>query len=209
MFRKAYAAVAVAAGLGLLLSSASTAVGAEGATYNSADSCKKCHFKQYRSWEKTSMATAFEQLKPGVAAEAKTAAGLDPNTDYTTDETCLPCHTTGYGKPGGFVSIEETPGLAGVQCDSCHGASSGFLEIMTLENKNHAIKDMTAAGLEYPPTEATCVECHNDKSPFNASVDPKYAFDFEARMKDEAGVHEHTPLKYEHPDIGDLDLHFQ
>jgi hypothetical protein len=28
------------------------------------------------------MAKAFETLKPGAAAEAKTKAGLDPDTDY-------------------------------------------------------------------------------------------------------------------------------
>ena len=34
--------------------------------------CKKCHLKEWKSWSETKMAQAFEQLKPGVAAEAKT-----------------------------------------------------------------------------------------------------------------------------------------
>ena len=34
---------------------------------------------------------------------------------------CYPCHTTGYGKPGGFVSPEETPHLKNAGCEVCHG----------------------------------------------------------------------------------------
>ncbi|MCP3964562.1 MAG: hypothetical protein GY719_42580, partial [bacterium] len=65
--------------------------------------CKKCHLKEYKSWAETKMAKTFEVLKPEIRAEAKVAAGLDPAKDYSTDATCLPCHTTGYGKEGGFV----------------------------------------------------------------------------------------------------------
>ncbi len=63
------------------------------ADFVGAKKCKMCHMKQFKSWETTKMAQAFELLKPGVAAEAKTAAGVDPNKDYTGDDSCLPCHT--------------------------------------------------------------------------------------------------------------------
>jgi len=43
--------------------------------------CKKCHIKEFKSWSETKMGQAFETLKPGVNAEAKTAAGLDPDKD--------------------------------------------------------------------------------------------------------------------------------
>ena len=41
----------------------------------------------------------------------------------TPDEIrqCYPCHTTGYGQPGGFVSPEETPHLKNAGCEVCHG----------------------------------------------------------------------------------------
>jgi hypothetical protein len=70
------------------------------------------------------MAKSFDLLKPGVAAEAKTAHNLEPNKDYTADAECLSCHTTGYGQPGGFVSVAETPKLVGVQCEVCHGQAT-------------------------------------------------------------------------------------
>ncbi|UCE72390.1 MAG: cytochrome c family protein, partial [Nitrospiraceae bacterium] len=93
---------------------------AEGADYVGVKKCKACHIKQYKSWQKTTMAESFENLKQGVKVEEKKKAGLE-DKDYTADASCLKCHTTGYGQPGGFTSIADTPNLAGVQCESCHG----------------------------------------------------------------------------------------
>ena len=80
------------------------------------------------------MANSFENLKSGIKAEEKKKAGLDPAKDYTTDKDCLRCHTTGYGKPGGFKSLEETPKLINVQCEGCHGPGGEFSAFM---KKNH------------------------------------------------------------------------
>ncbi len=41
-----------------------------------------------------------------------------------TNPVCLPCHTTGYGRPTGYSPETETKGapyLQGVQCEACHG----------------------------------------------------------------------------------------
>jgi hypothetical protein len=155
--------------------------------------CKKCHLKQHKSWEATLMGQAFETLRPGVKAEAKTAAGLDADKDYTTDATCLSCHTTGYGKPGGFVSEAETPELAGVGCESCHGAGSAYTveEVHSLKNKEFKTADVEAAGMIVTVTEEQCTGCHNADNP-----NQKEPFDF-AVSKDD-GTHEHFPLKYVH-----------
>ena len=154
--------------------------------------CKKCHLKQYKSWAETKMAKAFELLKPGVSAEAKKAANLDPAKDYTADEKCVGCHVTGYGKPGGFVDIASTPDLAGVGCESCHGAGGTYIqpEHMSLKNKNYKKADIVAVGMVDTVGVEQCSGCHNEKSPFFKE------FNFEKR-KDE-GTHEHFPLKYEH-----------
>lgn len=166
----------------------------ESADYVGVKKCKACHIKQYKSWNETSMANSFENLKAGVKAEAKKKAGLDPDKDYTADAGCLRCHTTGYKKPGGFTTIEETPNLAGVQCESCHGPGGDFRKVM--KDKKFKLADATAAGLLLPDEKNNnCMECHGSDSPFNEKVDPKYKFDIKERLK---GTHEHYPLKYEH-----------
>jgi mono/diheme cytochrome c family protein len=169
--------------------------GVDAADYIGAKKCKACHMKQFKAWQKTNMATSFENLKPGAKAEEKTKAGLDPNKDYTTDKDCLRCHTTGYGKPGGFVSLEATPNLINVQCESCHGPGADFRKIMK-KNKKFKLEEVKAAGLLVPSeTENNCMECHGGDSPFNESVDPKYKFEIKERLEN---THEHFPLKYEH-----------
>jgi len=168
---------------------------ADAASYVGVKKCKACHIKQYKSWKKTAMADSFEKLKAGVAADAKKKAGLDPNKDYTHDAKCLKCHTTGYGKDGGFKSIEDTPKLAGVQCEGCHGPGSEYRKLMK-KNKKFKRAEAKAAGLTIPSEdEKGCMSCHGGDSPFNEKVDAKYKFNFKERL---AKTHKHFPLKYEH-----------
>lgn len=164
-------------------------------TYVGSKNCKKCHIKEWRSWSETKMAQTFETLKPGVAVEAKQAAGLDPDADYSTDPACVKCHVTGYGKPGGFVDIETTPELAGVGCETCHGPGGTYTqdEYMSLKNKEYIKAEVVAVGMVDQVSEAQCISCHNAESPF---VVDDFVFDFEA-VKDE-GTHEQFPLKYSH-----------
>jgi hypothetical protein len=192
MKRVALMALTVAA-VALLFGAASAQ--AQEFEYIGAKKCKKCHLKQYKSWEKTAMATAFELLKPDVRAAEKTAAGLDPATDYTTDENCIACHVTGYGKPGGFVDIETTPTLAGIGCEWCHGPGGTYTQdgYKTLDNKEYKKADIVAVGLVDTVGEAQCTPCHNSDNPFAGD---DFVFDFAA--DGDEGLHEHYPLKYEH-----------
>lgn len=169
-----------------------TAASAEHA-YVGTKNCKKCHIKQWKSWSETKMANAFETLKPGVDVERKAELGLDPEVDYTTDEACVRCHVTGFGKEGGFTSIEATPDLAGVGCEMCHGAGAGYTQdgYMTLKNKEYKRADLIGVGLVHPVDEAVCTQCHNEQVPI-----PDYTFDYEAKKAE--GLHESTPLKYSH-----------
>lgn len=162
--------------------------------YVGAEKCKQCHEKQFADWQETRMARSFEVLKPGVAMEAKRIAKLDPNADFTHDAACLPCHTTGYGLVGGFSTIEQTPQMAGVTCEACHGPGGGYVDtVMARDKPTFLTKDAVERGLKYPPTESVCRVCHNESSPFAGM---NYAFDFKERVS--RGTHHHYPLQYKH-----------
>ena len=105
------------------------------------------------------------------------------------------CHVTGYGKKGGFVDIETTPELAGVGCESCHGAGGTYVQdqYMSLKNKEYKKADIVAVGLVDKVSKAQCTGCHNSESPF---VKEGFVFDFDANK--DKGTHEHFPLKYAH-----------
>lgn len=109
------------------------------------EGCRKCHLKQYRSWEDTPHATALDTL------EAEGEAG---------NSECVRCHVTGYGTATGFQSRETTPELAAVTCEACHGPGGDYRD-------REIMKDLEAAmavGLNIPD-EQTCLACHNDQSP--------------------------------------------
>jgi 3-mercaptopyruvate sulfurtransferase SseA len=169
------------------------------AYYVGGKTCKKCHRKQYLSWAKTKMAVSFNNLKPGVKVDAKKKVGLDQEKDYTNNENCLPCHTTGYGKPGGFVSLKETPGLINVQCEGCHGPGSTYVKLMKEGKKRwteagYTDEQLKRAGLVIPEdNEHGCMECHGGASPFNEKVDSKYKWNWAERVQK---THKHFPLKY-------------
>lgn len=110
------------------------------AKYVGSKKCRSCHLKEHKTWRATKHYKTFEQLE---GPEKK-------------DADCLRCHTTGYGKPGGFVSEEETPDLVGTGCESCHGPGSAHAE---------AAKDAPEEGpwekkINKMP-QNTCVGCHN------------------------------------------------
>lgn len=74
--------------------------------YLGAAGCVDCHQPFYESWEKTRHAGAFGTIE-------KAGKSRDPE--------CVVCHSTGYKEEGGFQGVAATPGLAGVQCEACHG----------------------------------------------------------------------------------------
>ena len=134
--------------------------------------CKMCHMKIYKSWQKTSHATALETLKPGAAPEARKKAGLDLQKDYTQDATCLGCHTTGP---------DQHPGI---QCEACHGAGKAYCSLTIMNRKKWKADPekhsemAVSAGLQKEPDEKTCTKCHNDTSP---TYEP---FDFSKRVEE-------------------------
>lgn len=127
------------------------------AKYVGAKKCRLCHMKGgiYKRWEAMKHATNFEELKP------EHYAMKDPKTG----KMCLECHTTGYGEPSGFKSVEETPELTSVGCEACHGPGSVHIEWVKKNRKGLREKDpealkQLAAGIDKNPG-ARCVHCHN------------------------------------------------
>ncbi|WP_353684219.1 cytochrome c family protein [Thermodesulfovibrio sp. 3907-1M] len=86
--------------------------------YVGTEVCKKCHIKQYENFIKYSrMSRSFDALEK-------------MKNKLTQEELkgCFQCHTTGYGKKGGFVSVEKTPYLKNTGCEVCHGPGKKHAE---------------------------------------------------------------------------------
>lgn len=171
-------------------------VAQEAPAYVGSDTCRRCHLAQHRSWQQTAHAKAFELLQPGVRPDVKTRVNLDPEQDYRANEFCLRCHTVGYLQPGGFVSLQETPELAGVGCESCHGPGGAYVDLKA--DKDHAFTDVAAAGMIYPVSETECRRCHGEETPFNPAVSEEYALPFDDDTFGESGTHVHRALTRRH-----------
>ena len=70
-----------------------------------------------------------------------------------TDIECVSCHVVGAKDIGGFVTLEASPGFAGVQCENCHGP-----------RKEHA-SNPTIKPISDP--KGACIGCH--KTPHSSS----------------------------------------
>jgi hypothetical protein len=83
----------------------------EGNTFIGSLACKSCHPREYDNFMTyAKKSVSFQSIE-------KQMKHLTPEEI----EKCYPCHTTGYGKPGGFISIEQTPHLKNAGCEVCHG----------------------------------------------------------------------------------------
>ena len=177
--------------------------------YVGSKTCQKCHFQEHGSWAKTKMALAFKALKPKEAADAKKAAGLDPEKDYTKDAKCVACHVTGYGKAGGYPAIvegkewtaeekERAPLMEGVGCENCHGPGEKYSPFKK-DNKEYKWADIAKLGAVHVD-DKTCASCHNKDSPTFKEFDfkEKIGKDTHALIKlkkDHACDHKHMEGK--------------
>jgi len=106
------------------------------ATYVGSKKCKMCHMPVYKAWEATKHATAIKALGDTAKAE------------------CFECHTVGYKKTGGFVSLDKTPELVNVQCENCHGPGSLHVKA-SKEDRKKTVTVVADASL--------CLNCHTKK----------------------------------------------
>lgn len=168
--------------------------------YLGSKSCAGCHKAEMQDWQRSVHGKAMEILVAGKRSGPKHKAGLDPDKDYSNDEKCLKCHTTGFKKQGGFVDMNSTPELAGVGCESCHGPASEYREIHKKKMLDFKSAETRAAGQTYASKgDKVCEKCHNTDSPFKPSVDKKYVFDLKERLKTGTdSFHQIVPLEGNH-----------
>ena len=111
--------------------------------------CAMCHKSkskgdQHGQWLSTKHAQSYNTL-------VDAGEGDNPK--------CLKCHVTAFGVDesllGSGYKKED-----GVQCESCHGAGSGYKPFSVMKSREKSIE----AGLVLP-TEELCVSCHNQESP--------------------------------------------
>jgi hypothetical protein len=105
--------------------------------YVSYKACIECHPQVVESWKNTPHAKAFETLKTQGEEKQKNPG-------------CLKCHVIGFDKDGGFIDMDLTPELKGVQCESCHGPGRKHVESQDPIN------------IIAKPDETSCRVCHTE-----------------------------------------------
>lgn len=145
------------------------------AKYIGVNKCKMCHMKEYKAWQETKHAKAFESLvKADDKSVAEIAAKLGITAKGKADSIpeCVICHVTGYKLSGGYVEAgENLDNLKNVTCEVCHGAGSVHFTAKKEDKK----KTMSTK-----PDEKVCKTCHTEKTSPN--------FKFEEYVK--KGVHQ-------------------
>jgi hypothetical protein len=129
--------------------------------YVGVSKCKMCHKtkksgNQYELWLNGPHAKAYETLASEASIEIAKGMGIE---NPQTSDQCLSCHTTAHGID---VELKEETLTTeeGVSCEQCHGPGSAYKKMTIMKDREKSI----ANGLIIP-TEESCVECHNKKSP--------------------------------------------
>lgn len=127
------------------------------------EKCAECHRVEYDIWEETPHSLTYESMPDSdKGIEIGEAMGLD---DVVEAELCQTCHLTLQSEAEG----EPAEVIAGVSCDSCHGASAVWMEPHAKENKTAEEKTSLwaaseAAGMIRPGDVYTfamnCLACH-------------------------------------------------
>jgi hypothetical protein len=139
--------LAVLAAAALFAAVLGTANGAVGKRYVGSEECAQCHPTEYESYSKYSKK----------AHSSRSVQLMSSDLTQSELESCFGCHTTGYGEPGGFEGFEETPGMADLGCETCHGPGSAHAE---MGDPVEIRADLDASD---------CETCHNEQrvSSFN------------------------------------------
>jgi hypothetical protein len=109
--------------------------------YIGSQACRDCHEQEYDSYDRYAKKRhSWEHI-----------SAMRKGLTEPEFKTCFGCHTTGYGKPSGFVSAERTPNLKNVGCEACHGPGSVHAE------------SEDPADIKGSLTIKDCTGCHNEE----------------------------------------------
>lgn len=86
-------------------------------TYVGSEKCQGCHAAEYAKWKETAHSHALEALEK---------IAKRPSLRYY-DPECVQCHVVGLLHATGYQNQKQTPHLAHVGCESCHGPGSGHV----------------------------------------------------------------------------------
>jgi hypothetical protein len=117
-------------------------------SYMGSDQCFVCHRPQTGTWSESKHAQAFTHL---------------PDR-YRGDQSCLKCHVTAFGEPGGFAAGVEKD-LLMVGCESCHGPGALHIDaakrfvLATPEDEAKIEKEMRQT-ITKAPADSVCIKCH-------------------------------------------------
>lgn len=109
--------------------------------YVGSAACSSCHEREYQAFSSYAKKNfSFQSI-------------VRLRKELTEEEIreCYFCHTTGYGKPGGFISEESTPQLKNAGCEVCHGPGSLHAKTQAREHIKGRL------------TERDCEVCHTSE----------------------------------------------
>jgi len=105
------------------------------ARYVGTAACRRCHERADRWWRGTPHGRAYATL-------------VDRSKEFNL--SCVGCHVTGYGQPGGSTVTHNLEGaLVDVGCESCHGPAS-----------RHVARARQPGLVTTEVPESVCVGCH-------------------------------------------------
>ena len=130
--------------------------------------CGECHSLEYDTWKSTPHASGFDTMH-----RSEQAQGILERMDFRLskrESLCLTCHYTAEVRDG------EARAIAGVSCESCHGAARDWLDqhndyggaTHDTESDAHQaqrVQASIAGGMLRPSDDiyavaANCFECH-------------------------------------------------
>jgi hypothetical protein len=109
--------------------------------YVGSEACQQCHEAEYESFSR------YARKSHSFQSVQKMKKGLTPDEV----KVCYACHTTGYGRQGGFISLEQTPELKDAGCEVCHGPGGRHSQT---EDPDHVLGKLTID---------ICKKCHTEE----------------------------------------------